>query len=228
MIRCMGKHKTNGKDPDQKPVSVTVEAPEVAEPTRKQEADNIGLTRGTVWKLRKRGMRDAEIAQRAAEWQEEQSRRRQRKIARQAGVKAMAAAKNKGSNTPIVSAAPPAASYEIPTYSECQRQKEYFLAQKHKLAYERERGSLVETERVVKWCLSAINATVQFGVLFPSQIRDELSATSDPIKCEEIVMREVRRMIEKIHDLETLWTDWDGGPEWAQFQDWKNSQKLGV
>jgi hypothetical protein len=226
----MGRHRTNGKDPEPKPVSIPIDVPEAAERTRKQEADDIGLTRGTIWKLRRRGMSDTEIVERGLAWQEEQARRREREIARQAGVNAMAAAKNDSCDTRVLSAVPPASALMrepdgIPSYTESQKQKEYYLAQMRRLEYERERGSLVEVERVARVGTGVITATVQFATLFPTLIRDELASTSDPVRCEEIVMREVRRMVEKIHDLESLWADWDQLPLWREFEQWKREHE---
>jgi hypothetical protein len=92
------------------------------------------------------------------------------------------------------------------TFAQAQAAKEQALSELRQLEVLEKKGELIPVAYVRHWGLNFLIQGRQILEWGPTEMRDELAAESDPIKCEAIVRRRDERVLDAFHRLEVLWT----------------------
>ena len=89
--------------------------------------------------------------------------------------------------------------------SNAQRRRVIALADAQEIANAIKRGEWVELKRVQMWGEGVVKNTIGLVMRVPGQLRDPIAAETDPVKCDEMMAGELKRVVEEIQKMEELW-----------------------
>jgi hypothetical protein len=92
------------------------------------------------------------------------------------------------------------------SFAAAQTAKENALAELRQLEVLEKKGELIPVAYVRHWGLNFLIQGRQILEWGPTEMRDELAAETDPVKCEAIVRRRDERVLDEFYRLEVLWT----------------------
>jgi hypothetical protein len=92
------------------------------------------------------------------------------------------------------------------TFARAQAAKEQALSELRRIEVLEKKGELIPVAYVRHWGLNFLIQGRQILEWGPTEMRDELAAETDPVKCEAIVRRRDERVLDAFHRLEVLWT----------------------
>jgi hypothetical protein len=149
-----------------------------------------------VYKKLSRGKSPVEIIIEAARWHEMQ-------VASKVGIPVVpfdGTAGVNGTDTHVLN------GYGNLSFAAAQTAKENALAELRQLEVLEKKGELIPKNYVRHWGLNFLIQGRQILEWGPTEMRDELAAESDPVKCEAIVRRRDERVLDAFYRLEVLWT----------------------
>ena len=89
--------------------------------------------------------------------------------------------------------------------SNAQRRRVIALANAQEIANAIKQGEWVELKRVRTWGEGVVKNTIGLVMRVPGQLRDPIAAETDPVKCDEMIAGELKRVVEEIQKMEELW-----------------------
>ena len=188
-----------------------------AAPSCGELARSCGLSRQSVWRLRKRGANDAEIRTRARHYRQQMElRAHPALLGGKVNGKPNGAAhtENGGANGHAA---------DVPPYHLSQARKEASLAGIRELELKEKSGGLIPAAQAEPVLTGALLWFVSERKLLPSRLRDQLHEVPGP-EAEAILERELRhhqeelarRMRKRPENGDALWSEWLRFIEWRK------------
>ena len=98
-----------------------------------------------------------------------------------------------------------AAQSQEESFTSAQRRRVVALADAQEIANAIKRGEWIELKRVQVWGEGVVKNTIGLVMRVPGQLRDPIAAETDPVKCDEMMTGELKRVVGEIQKMEELW-----------------------
>jgi hypothetical protein len=92
------------------------------------------------------------------------------------------------------------------SFAAAQAAEKNWSAKLKQVEYQERCGELVPIDYVRHWGLRFLHEARDLWLRGPGELRDQLAAESDPLKCEKIVETFCTRVVDTLYQLEKLWS----------------------